>query len=114
MKSLIWQPMSNYMFAGVYESTGACGSKIGLYRFDTSITPASNWNLTYFPGDGRYFNSVAYLPTPGLVLTGDLLTLVTATTMTMSKQVRSTYSGINFGYIVCIDSTTCIAADLEV
>src|SRR3990167_9359614 len=91
---------------------GPCTPSNGLFRFDISLSATSSaWNLTYSLGSARYFSSVAYLSTSDLVLTGDLLTLVTATTMTKSKQVRSTYSGINFGYIVCIDSTTCIAAE---
>ncbi len=102
---------SAYFFGGTFTTSSNCDMCIGLYRFDIT-QPAASWNQTYFPGGTRYFSSVAYLPASDLGISGTELILVAATTMTLSKTVSATYSGINFGYIVCIDSTTCIAADL--
>ena len=45
-----------------------------------------------------------------LVLTGDLLMVFDASTMAAIK-LTTNYATTNFKYVICIDSSTCIAAD---
>ena len=72
-------------------------------RLSYSYVPSAN----VFPTIQQPITSMAYLDYQFL-LSGDALTLLNYDSM---QEIKYSTSGTNFKYVICIDSSTCIAAD---
>ena len=75
-------------------------------RSSITATETASFTVT---SNNKPFTSVARVSN-GILLSGDQLMLFNSVTMTTIR-VTTTYAATNFKYVICIDSSTCIAAD---